>query len=163
MDAAGKIPAMLASALTTIIATWLPNPPLERKMNELENSDENLMDSKNSPFVTEYFEPTVENVEHIAAASAAVQSLLLAATAAGLLNYWSSGGVLRSLRILDLLGIPRNQRVLGAIFLFPMVQPESQSAQVVGSKLREVRGGIDAWSRWITISEESADTGGLLQ
>ncbi len=58
-------------------------------------------------------------MEHIAAASAAIQNLLLAATARGISNYWSSGGVLRSAQVFQQLGIPRQQILLGAIFLFP--------------------------------------------
>ncbi len=139
MEAAGKIPGMLGSADAAVIATWLPNPPL----NGMQSTD------------PEFFEPTLDNVEHIAAASAAVQSLLLAATAAGVDNYWSSGGVLRDPFVLKTLEIPSNQRVLGAIFLFPGSIPESEPVQVVGSKLRSARGGPDAWSRWVQIEDET--------
>lgn len=152
MEAAGKIPAMLASASAVAIATWLPNPlqqSQEKKCDPASTNSNCRFDTSHA----EYFEPTVENVEHIAAASAAVQSLLLAATAAGLLSYWSSGGVLRSPVILDRLAIPLSQRVLGVIFLFPTTLPDSSSVQIVGSKLRVSRGGLNAWSRWVSISE----------
>lgn len=127
---AGKIPGMLAAARAMILVTWLPNP--------------------SSPVITdvEYFEPTVANVEHIAAASAAVQTLLLAATAAGVSNYWSSGGVLRNTAIFDRLGIPTNQRLLGAIFLFPDAIPGGV-VEIHQSKLRDQRSSPDKWSRWI--------------
>ena len=156
MEAAGKIPAMLASALATIIATWLPNSPQSSVTSTAVSANTNIWPADqviDSPLSidSESFEPTVENVEHIAAASAAVQSLLLAATAAGLRNYWSSGGVLRSPTILRLLGIPATQRVLGIIFLFPATLPDSSLVQAVGSKLRESRGPLEAWSRWVAL------------
>ncbi len=47
------------------------------------------------------FAVTLTNVEHIAAAYAAIQNLLLAATARGIRNYWSSGGVLRLPSVLN--------------------------------------------------------------
>jgi nitroreductase len=131
--AAGKIPGMLATARATILATWLPNPSVV------------------PPGDSEAFEPTVANVEHIAAASAAVQSLLLAATAAGVRNYWSSGGVLRSPAVFNRLGIPSSQRLLGAIFLFPEELPESSSAEIAKSKLRAERCSPLAWSRWVEL------------
>ena len=72
---AGKIPAMLAAADALIQVTWLPTPGAVPEGAA--------------------FAPTHENMEHIAAASAAVQNLLVAATADGFASYWSSGGILR--------------------------------------------------------------------
>ena len=65
------------------------------------------------------FAATLANMEHIAAAAAAIENLLLAATARGVSNYWSSGGVLRSQIVRQLLAIPPAEIVLGAIFFFP--------------------------------------------
>lgn len=156
MEAAGKIPAMLASAEALAIATWLPNAPQQSKSEEYGSLESTHSRTGVADADSEYFEATLENVEHIAAAAAAVQSLLLAATAAGLQNYWSSGGVLRSPEVLTRLGIPLNQRVLGAVFLFPAAATHSPPAQIVGSKLRDNRGAFPAWSRWVSISEESS-------
>jgi len=128
---AGKIPAMLAAADALILATWLPNPQPGHTYSVEESS----------------FAPTLANMEHIAATSAAVQNLLLAATARGIANYWSSGGVLRSEQAYTRLGIPLNQILLGAIFLFP---GETEGAEVVGSKLREHRTPSTRWSRYVT-------------
>jgi nitroreductase len=136
LPAAGKIPAMLATCDALIMATWLPNPPQADEM-----SDD-----------TESFEPSLENVEHIAAASAAVQSLLLASTAAEIDNYWSSGGVLRTAEVFQLLGIPTHQRLLGAIFLFPRPTESDIQSQTVGSKLRDSRGDLNAWSRRVQLA-----------
>ncbi len=135
MEGAGKLPTMLASARALIMATWLPNPPADPG-------------NANLP---EHFDPTIENVEHIAATAAAVQSLLLAATAAGVANYWSSGGLLRDPKIFGLLGIPTNQRLLGAVFLFPSLAPGTPGVQIVESKLRQSRGGSQDWSRWAVV------------
>lgn len=139
MEAAGKIPMMLAAADAMIMATWLPNP--------LTQPDKLQIDTA-SPH--EIFEPTIDNVEHIAAASAAVQNLLVAATAAGIANYWSSGGVLRQPAIFKELGISADQRLLGAIFLFPNHVPEGCAADVATSKLREQRSSPSGWSRWLS-------------
>lgn len=141
LPAAGKIPAMLAAADALIMATWLPNPPI---------NDPPVPDSAATG---EAFEPTLGNVEHIAAASAAVQSLLLAATAAGIDNYWSSGGVLRSAKMFAQLGIPAAERLLAAIFLFPRAQAEAENMELAESKLRPQRTPRTAWSRWIELSE----------
>jgi nitroreductase len=136
LEAAGKIPAMLASADAMIMATWLPNPP---SSHSSATNDQ------------EAFEPTLGNVEHIAAASAAVQSLLLAATAAGFETYWSSGGVLRSRELFDYLNIPAQQRLLGAIFLFPQNVPRSEQVDIAESKLRAERRPMSQWSRWVEL------------
>lgn len=139
MPASGKIPAMLACCDALVLATWLPNP----RQDASNHAD------------PEAFEPTVENVEHIAAASSAVQTLLLAATAAGIDNYWSSGGVLRSAPVFELLGIPKLQRLLGAIFLFPNPDTLEVPPQRVSSKLRESRGDQSAWSRRVRLGNQA--------
>jgi nitroreductase len=128
---AGKIPAMLAAADALIMATWLPNAAQVPEMDGEPG-----------------FAATINNMEHIAAASAAIQNLLLAATARGVSNYWSSGGVLRSAQVFSLLGIPRSQILLGAVFLFPQ---EYGDAELATSKLREHRGSRDAWSRLVSL------------
>ncbi len=129
---AGKIPAMLAAADALLLTTWLPNPPSERFQLAPEAE----------------FEPTLANMEHIAAASAAIQNLLLAATARGVASYWSSGGILRSSEVFNLTGIPANQILLGAVFLFPA---EVGDSTVVGSKLRDKRCPARDWSRAVYI------------
>jgi nitroreductase len=111
---------MLAAADAMVIATWLPDPA--------EEADKQM------------FKPTARNMEHIAAAAAACQNFLLAATAKGLNNYWSSGGVIRHPRVFDSLGIPTNQILLGTLFLFPDMEGK------VG-KNRELRSAPSAWSK----------------
>ena len=134
---AGKIPSMLAGADALIMATWLPSAGAVTPMGDEPG-----------------FALTLTNVEHIAAASAAIQNLLLAATARGIRNYWSSGGVLRLPSVFEQLGIPTDQIVLGAIFLFPQ---EIGDAELATSKLRELRTKPEHWSRWVTVGQSRRD------
>ncbi len=136
IENAGKIPQMLAAADALIQVTWLPNAP------SCTEQPENAC----------LFEPTLDNLEHIAAAAAAIQNLLLAATAQGFLSYWSSGGLLRSQEVCSWLEIPPTEILLGAIFLFhEAVGHESTSVTRVGSKLRERRHTKDGWMRWVSL------------
>lgn len=129
----GNIPLMLNSADALIMATWLPNAP----------SSEFELDEK------QLFEPTLGNMEHIAAASAAIQNLLLAATSRGIPSYWSSGGVLRTALVYEHIGIASEEILLGAVFLFPN---ETREARVVGSKLRDKRTQAECWSRQVELT-----------
>jgi nitroreductase len=138
---AGKVPAMLATAQALILATWLPNVA--------QGNSTPTVDVTHGSVDSEAFEPTLVNVEHIAAASAAIQTLLLAATAAGIENYWSSGGVLRSSEILSKLNIPAKERVLGAVFLFPGASKVDGTIEVATSNLRGQRSPAASWSRWV--------------
>jgi nitroreductase len=137
MDGAGKIPTMLGAAVSLIVVTWLPNP----SSVAISSTD------------AESFEPTLANVEHIAAASAATQTLLLAATAAGLNSYWSSGGVLREATIFEHLGISTSERFLGAVFLFPSDAESRSDVTTAVSKQRNDRGSPQAWSRKVELGD----------
>ncbi len=119
----GKIADMLAVADALILVTWLPEPSEES------------------------WQATDFNMEHIAAGSAAIQTLLLAATERGIGNYWSSGGCLGTTEAFALLGIDPTDILLGAIFLFP--DPPA-NAEAVPGKMREKRSHPGAWSRWVT-------------
>ena len=130
--AAGKIVGMLAAADAMIMTTWLPDPPQDA--------------TSDTPREIQSFEASQRNMEHIAGASAAVQNLLLAATARGWHNYWSSGGILRMDSTYDRLTIPKTQVLLGAIFLFPR---DTRDAFTKPGANRETRGHRDDWSRWI--------------
>lgn len=124
----GKVPKMLAAASALIQATWLPNPSSD--------TDAGL------------FAANLGNMEHIAAASAAIQNLLLAATARGIRNYWSSGGVLRDQEVFDWLQIPAREILLGAVFLFPSDIDGMESAP---GKLRDARGPLTDSTRWVSL------------
>jgi len=124
-----KIPALLAAAGALVLVTWLPDPPA-------------------SGAATSTPELTLGNVEHIAAASAAVQNLLLAAEARGWYGYWSSGGVLRDPALFEHLGIDGRERLLGSIFLAP---PDATFERNVPGGLREQRGPASGWARRVTL------------
>jgi nitroreductase len=128
MKASEGIKQMLATADALILATWLPEKPrsLSRK-----------------------FHPNVKNMEHIAATGAAIQNLLLAATAKGIINYWSSGGCLRKPKVLEFLGIPRQEIMLGAVFLFPVEYPDS--VETKPGKNAEARGSLTDYMEWVKL------------
>lgn len=120
-----KIKNMLAACGALVQATWLPDP--------VEHGD-------GPPAMT------MNNVEHIAAASAAIQNLLLSAEARGWKSYWSSGGILRDPDVFKQLGIGSNEALLGSVFLTPEVH--EQATEKLGG-LREERNELSSWARWV--------------
>jgi nitroreductase len=128
-----KVPPMLGAATHLVQVTWLPDPP-EQATEEAK------------PLL---FEPTEKNMEHIAATGAAIQNLLLAATARGIPSYWSSGGALRQRQHLDSLGIPASEILLGSVFLFP--PGSEQGTDLAFGGLREQRGKTEEWSRRVEL------------
>jgi len=59
----------------------------------------------------------VPEIEEISAASAAVQNILLGATALGIANFWSTGGMTHSEQLKDFLGLKYEDSVMGIIYL----------------------------------------------
>lgn len=125
-DNAGIIPGMLAAADALVNITWLPDP--------------------DPSYTAPEFAPTERNMEHIAAASAFVQNLLVAATAKDLTTYWSSGGVFKTSKYKSLLGVSEQEILIGAIFLFPQ---NAETCEHRVGKLRDKRSEAEVWSRWI--------------
>ncbi|MDR9417665.1 nitroreductase family protein [Gracilimonas sp.] len=128
MKSSDGIKQMLAAADALILGTWLP--------------ERNRRPGRK-------FHPNVKNMEHIAATGAAIQNLLLAATDRGLNAYWSSGGCLRKPKVLDFLGIPKHEILLGAIFIFPADIPES--AHTKTGKNADQRGELEDFMDWVKI------------
>lgn len=128
--AAGKILNMLAAAECLLQVTWTPEAETSAAAAD-----------------GQIFAATQTNMEHLAAAGAAVQNLLLQATAAGWRTYWSSGGVLRGPAVFTRLGIPMDQVLIGSVFIFP---PEVGTAEIMPGKLRDKRGGVADWSVWVS-------------
>jgi len=120
-----KIKNMLAACGALVQVTWLPDP------DESEHEQAAM---------------SLNNIEHIAAASAAVQNLLLAAEARAWASYWSSGGILRDPDVFAHLGIDKSQALLGSIFLTPHIH--DQTIHKMGG-LREERGDLGDWARWL--------------
>lgn len=127
---AGKLSGMLNCADYLIQATWCPQPA------------EHLADGQ-------VFDASLTNMEHIAAAGAAIQNLLLTATALARENYWGSGGVLRQDLAFDLLGIPRAEILLGSLYIFPAQETEGIDC-FTGSR-RDKRGALADAYRWVTL------------
>lgn len=124
----GKMPDMLNAADYVIYTTWCPEP---EKSTSTTNNDDTL------------FAGSLINMEHLAAASAGVQNILLTATALGHENYWSSGGPLRQPFAYELLGIPTQEITLGALFLFPSSEDLTHTpAKQFFSKRRNQRGEL---------------------
>lgn len=126
-----KVPALLATAQFLVQVTWLP--------------DEGTVHAGDGGKHAVVFDGTLRNMEHIAAASAFAQSLLLVADACGFRTYWSSGGGLRGKAVFDHLGIPDREILIGSIFLYPA---EAANTEVKPGSMAERRGKLEDWSRW---------------
>ncbi|MDC0434096.1 nitroreductase family protein [bacterium] len=125
-----KISEMISACGVLIQATWLPEP-----------GESSHAESAGS--ATEF---TQKNIEHVAAASSAIQNLLLAAESHQWLSYWSSGGILRDEEIFDFMGINRTEQLLGSIFLTPEAHP---SSRILDGGLRDQRGDMSGWVHWV--------------
>ena len=126
----GKIGSMLAAANGLVMVTWLPDPADDPGAVEFQS-----------------FVPSRRNMEHIAATAAAIQNMLLAATERGVDSYWSSGGaVLRGQSVYRQLGIPSNQVLLAAVFLFPS---DTQDADTKTGANRGKCGKQSRWVKWV--------------
>lgn len=144
--ASGPVPGLLAAADALVQVTWLPDPRVGAPHVGDPREGDPPADSRTAPASAGLFEPTLANMEHIAAAAAAVQNLLVAATARGLRTFWSSGGgVLRQPETLARLGVGPAEVLLGSVFLFPA---EAAGTAESGTGLREQRGALGDWMRW---------------
>lgn len=129
----GKISQMLNSADYLIQATWCPQP-----QKDGEQSDE-------------LFVGNLVNMEHLAAAGAAIQNLLLTATALGHENYWSSGGILREAFTYQQMGINEAEILLGSLFLFPSEADAPPTTNYLLGKRHGQRGQVDDCYRFVNI------------
>lgn len=134
-----KITHLLAATGVLIQVTWLPEPAPEPTPKPAAEGENRAAESVSDAL-------SINNIEHVAAASAAVQNLLLAAESRGWQTYWSSGGILRDADVFRHLGIGSHEALLGSLFLSPFI-PEG--ARVMAGGLRDQRGGVGSWSRWL--------------
>jgi len=120
-----KLPKLAAACSALVLVTWRP---MERSGRGDEALDE-------------------VDAEHLAASAAMVQNFLLLLTAEGMGSYWSSGGALRSAELFAWLGIPRDERLLAAVFVeYPEMRDEGDaSRERQPGKLREQRS--EGWIR----------------
>jgi len=127
---AGKISEMLNAAEVLFIVTWLPD-----------TFGEPVVGREPIPFTG-----NLRNMEHIAATGAAIQNMLVGATALGYPNYWSSGGALRFDPMRSHFEVPNEEIILGTLFVFPK-DAESRADEVVPGKLRDKGKEIATWSK----------------
>ncbi len=130
-----KVPNMLAAAEFLFQVTWLP--------------DEGTIVNRDAGKDEVAFQGTLRNMEHIAAASAFIQSLLLSGEAQGFKTYWSSGGALKSEKVFDFLKIPHSELLLGSVFFFP---DKNENAEVKPGAMKDARSPVANWSRWCEIA-----------
>ncbi len=127
MKKKSNIIRMLAASGSLVMVTWLPEPDEKKSLSAKKQTI---------------------NEAHLAAASAATQNLLLALEVRDLQGYWSSGGVLGSKECYSLCGIPANEKLLGAIFVFPK---QTEAQEVRYGKHRDKRGTAKSWMTWVNL------------
>ncbi|QDT63032.1 nitroreductase family protein [Calycomorphotria hydatis] len=129
LEVTSKEPLLAAGCSALVLVTWLPEfYDAEVQAASTLSRDAQLM----------------RDEEHLAAASAMVQNLLLLLTAHGMGTYWSSGGKFRSPEMFDHLGIPHHERLLAAVFIeYPEMKKDTKTRKP--GALRQQRS--DAWIR----------------
>ena len=71
----------------------------------------------------------IPQLEEIAAASAAIQNILLGATALGIASYWSSGGMTHSHALKEHLHLAADDIIMGLIYLGHTDEPAKEGAR----------------------------------
>lgn len=135
---AGKVKNMLDAADVLFMVTWLPDLPKSGIPHQETGHEPNS------------FEGTMKNMEHIAATSAAIQNVLLGATARNIPSYWSSGGQLRNETLRTFLNIPLDEILMGAVFLFPPDIAE-RDAFIKPGHLREKGKETRLWAKRVSL------------
>jgi nitroreductase len=73
--------------------------------------------------------PKIPQLEEVAAASAAIQNILLGATALGISSFWSSGGMTHKKALKDHLGLRADDIVMGLLFLGYTDEPAKEGVR----------------------------------
>lgn len=68
----------------------------------------------------------IPQLEEVAATSAAIQNVLLGATALGIASFWSTGGMTHSHALKEYLGLGADDIIMGLIFLGYTDEPEKE-------------------------------------
>ena len=132
LNVTSKAPRLAAGCSAFVLVTWLP------EFYDLESQQASKLTREDQ---------IARDEEHLAAASAMVQNLLLMLTAHGMGTYWSSGGKLRQSEMFDYFGIPNQERLLAAVFIeYPEMMDDSKERKA-GSQ-RNNRS--EAWIREVT-------------
>lgn len=138
MKPGNKIPAMLRACGAMILVTWLP----EHDSVRAESGDRD-------PWTGLPPKLRQVNEEHLAAAAAAVENLLLALEARGFGTYWSSGGILSAGAFRKEYGIGDAEKLLAAVFVnYPGLYPVEE-VEVIPGKHRASRSPWQKWTRII--------------
>lgn len=121
-----KLPSMLSACGACVLVSWLP---------QFDGAgDEEIAKSKQIQI----------DQEHLAAASAYVQNLMLLLTAANMGTYWSSGGQFRTREMMDRLSMSAPRQLLAAVFVeFP--ETNGDATQRVPGKLADARANLEHW------------------
>ncbi len=120
---------LLAGTGAMVLATWLPEIDLIEPSSTLKKK---TLEHKNQ--------------EHLMAASAATQNLLITAEVRDIKTYWSSGGVLSHSYCLETCGISPQEKLMGAIFMSPKDIGERECK---AGHLNELRGKPESWMHWV--------------
>ncbi len=73
--------------------------------------------------------PKIPQIEEVAAASAAIQNLLLGATALGISSFWSTGGLTHSHVLKDHLQLTHDDIIMGLIYLGHTDEPAKEGVR----------------------------------
>ncbi len=126
-----KLPSMLSACGACVLVSWLPQFPNSASQDE----GESILPKTKQIQIDQ---------EHLAAASAYVQNLMLLLTAANMGTYWSSGGQFRTREMMDRLSMAAPRQLLAAVFVeFP--ESNASDVQRVPGKLAQARANPDRW------------------
>ena len=126
-----KLPSMLSACGACVLVSWLPQ--FSNSVSETEDTSE-IPKSKQIQI----------DQEHLAAASAYVQNLMLLLTAANMGTYWSSGGQFRTPSMMDRLSMAAPRQLLAAVFVeFP--ETNTSDVQRLPGKLADARANLEDW------------------
>ena len=132
-----KLPKMLSACGALVLVTWIPQ---FQGVGSDQKSGEELTKEKQLQV----------DEEHLAAASAMVQNLILLLTAQSMGTYWSSGGQFRTAAMFEKLGIPTSERLLAALFVeYP--ETLSDAKERLPGKQRSNRSTTFQWMREIEL------------
>ena len=127
LEVTSKGPRLAAACSALVLVTWLPEG----------------LDSE-----SQTVEKRARDEEHLAAAAAMVQNLLLLLTAHGMGTYWSSGGSFKGSEMYRYLGIPDAERLLAAVFIEYSEMMDDSKDRKPGSQ----RGNrCDEWIREVSL------------
>jgi nitroreductase len=73
----------------------------------------------------------IPQVEEIAATAAAIQNMLLGATALGIASFWSSGGMTHKQAMKDYLQLGAEDMVMGLVFLGYTDEPAKEGVREI--------------------------------